>query len=99
MMRTSLLAALCLALLVGVVASPTAQASGRDRDRDDDQAQPDPTLSLDEAVAQAERRHDARVVRAEVKRRDDRVVYRIRLLDSSGRVFEVTVDAKTGEEY
>jgi len=37
-------------------------------------------------------------VRAEEKRRDDRIVYRIRLLGSDGRVFEVTVDAETGQE-
>lgn len=53
-------------------------------------------LSLDEAVARAERRFDARVVRAEEKRRDGRRVYRIRLLSSDGRVFDVLVDAETG---
>jgi len=99
MMRTRLLAVLCLSLLAGVVASPVARASDRDRDRGDDRAMQDRAISLDEAVARAERRHDARAVRAEEKRRDDRIVYRIRLLDSDGRVFEVTVDARTGEEY
>ena len=37
-------------------------------------------LSLDEAVARAERRYKARAVRAEEKRHGDRIEYRIRLL-------------------
>lgn len=53
-------------------------------------------LTLDEAVARAEKRHGARAVRAEETRDDGRVVYRIRLLSADGRVFEVRVDARTG---
>ena len=53
-------------------------------------------LSLDEAVARAEKKYDARVVRAEEKRNGDRRVYQIRLLSDDGRVFDVTVDAETG---
>jgi uncharacterized membrane protein YkoI len=55
-------------------------------------------LSLDEAVARAERRHNARAVRAEEKRNGDRVEYRIRLLGNDGRVFEIRIDAATGRE-
>jgi uncharacterized membrane protein YkoI len=55
-------------------------------------------LSLDEAVARAERRHRARAVRAEEKRHGDRIEYRIRLLADDGRVFEVRIDAATGRE-
>ena len=54
-------------------------------------------ISLDEAVARMEKRYDARVVRAEEKQRDGRRVYRIRLLGTDGRVFEVTVDAASGQ--
>lgn len=53
-------------------------------------------LSLDEAVARAEKQFNARVVRAEERRRGDRRVYQIRLLSSDGRVFDVTVDAESG---
>jgi uncharacterized membrane protein YkoI len=49
-------------------------------------------------VAQAERRYKARAVRAEEKRHDNRVEYRIRLLAEDGRVFEVRIDAATGRE-
>jgi uncharacterized membrane protein YkoI len=58
----------------------------------------DRAISLDEAVAQAERRYKARAVRAEEKRHDDRIEYRIRLLAEDGRVFEVRIDAATGRE-
>jgi uncharacterized membrane protein YkoI len=56
------------------------------------------SVSLDEAVAQAERRYKARAVRAEEKRHGERIEYRIRLLGDDGRVFEVRIDAATGRE-
>ncbi len=55
-------------------------------------------ISLDEAVARAERRYKARAVRAEEKRHGDRIEYRIRLLADDGRVFEVRIDAASGRE-
>lgn len=54
-------------------------------------------LTLDEAVARVEAQYGARAVRAEEDRDGERRVYRIRLLSPDGRVFEVTVDAATGE--
>lgn len=54
-------------------------------------------LTLDEAVARVERQYDARAVRAEARTQDGRTVYRIRLLSGDGRVFEVKVDAETGD--
>lgn len=66
---------------------------GRDRDRGDDDRGSERRLSLDEAMAQAERRYKARAVHGEERRDGDRIVYRIRLLDKDGRVFEVSVDA------
>lgn len=55
-------------------------------------------MTLDEAVARAERKYSARAVRAEEKVQDGRRVYRIRLLSEDGRVFDVTVDAATGKD-
>lgn len=55
-------------------------------------------LTLDQAVARAEQKYGARVVRAEEKTDDGRRVYRIRLLSDDGRVFDITVDAATGQE-
>ena len=91
---------LCLALLAGIVASGPIQASERDRHRDQggERAMEDRAISLDEAVARAERRYNARAVRAEEKRHGDRIEYRIRLLGADGRVFEVRIDAESGRE-
>ena len=91
---------LCLALMAGAVESRQVQASERDRHRDQGskRAMADRDISLDEAVARAERRYDARVVRAEEKRHGDRIEYRIRLLGADGRVFEVRIDAESGRE-
>jgi uncharacterized membrane protein YkoI len=91
---------LCLALAAGILASGQATASNRDHDRDRGGARvmADRAISLDEAVARAERHYDARVVRAEEKKHGDRIEYRIRLLGADGRVFEVRIDAETGAE-
>ena len=53
-------------------------------------------VTLEQAVQQAEKRYQARAVKAEEHRKDGRRVYRIRLLSDDGRVFDVTVDAATG---
>jgi uncharacterized membrane protein YkoI len=98
MNRTTCALALCLTL--AAAASPTALArdSERHRNQGDERTLAEPALSLDDAVAQAERRHNARAVRAEEKRHGDRIEYRIRLLADDGRVFEVRIDAATGRE-
>jgi uncharacterized membrane protein YkoI len=99
---TKLLAVLCLALAAGTAVSGLAQASNREHDRyhdrGGDRAMGDRAISLDEAVARAERRYDARVVRAEERRHGDRIENRIRLLGADGRVFEVRIDAESGRE-
>lgn len=88
------LAVLILALAAGTAAAQPFGQRGPAQER----VLSERGISLDEAVARAERRHAARVVRAEERRNGDRVVYRIRLLGADGRVFEVTVDAATGAE-
>ena len=55
-------------------------------------------VSLDAAVAAAEGRHQARVVKAEVAASDGRRVYVLRLLGRDGRVWTIRVDAGTGLE-
>ena len=96
--RTLSILALLLALAgTGLPAVDAAAANGP-RGRGDGRAQAEAAISLDEAVAQAERRYKARAVRAEEKRHGDRIEYRIRLLGNDGRVFEIRVDAATGRE-
>jgi uncharacterized membrane protein YkoI len=54
------------------------------------------TVSMDQAVKMAEHRFKARVVRAESQVSDGRTVYVLRLLNDSGRVWTVRVDASNG---
>ena len=53
-------------------------------------------VSLDQAVAMAERRFNAKVVRAGVTESNGRRVYVLRLLSEQGRVWTVRVDADSG---
>jgi uncharacterized membrane protein YkoI len=56
-----------------------------------------PGASLDEAIAASERRHKARVVRANVVQGGGRCVYELRLLSDEGRVWTIRVDSRTGD--
>ena len=86
-------------LLIAGAGWPPGDAHAADRGRRGaERAYAEPAISLDEAVARAERRYKARAVRAEEKRHGDRIEYRIRLLGDDGRVFEVRIDAATGRE-
>jgi uncharacterized membrane protein YkoI len=53
-------------------------------------------ISLDQAVKMAEQKFKARVVRAESQQVDGHTVYVLRLLNDSGRVWTVRVDAASG---
>lgn len=53
-------------------------------------------LSMAQAVRLAQHRFRARVVRAETQSQGDRTIYVLRMLDETGRVFAVRVDAVTG---
>ncbi|HUI62457.1 MAG TPA: PepSY domain-containing protein [Steroidobacteraceae bacterium] len=55
-----------------------------------------PALSLDQAIKMAEQRYKARVVRAESQQSEGRTIYVLRLLNESGRVWTVHVDAASG---
>src|SRR5262245_44143733 len=99
MKRMVLLAAASVLLAPLVLAPGDAWAADGNRGhRGGERAQAEPAISLDEAVARAERRYKARAAKAEEKRHGDRVEYRIRLLADDGRVFEIRIDAATGRE-
>lgn len=53
-------------------------------------------MSLDEAVAQARRQTDGKILSAETLRRDGRLVHRIKVLTPDGRVERLTIDAQSG---
>jgi uncharacterized membrane protein YkoI len=96
--RTLSILALLLALAATGLPAVDAAAANGPRGESDRRAQAEAAISLDEAVARAERRYKARAVRAEEKRQGDRIEYRIRLLGDDGRVFEIRIDAATGRE-
>ena len=50
-------------------------------------------VSMDQAVKMTEQRYHARVVKAQTQKDDGRTVYVLRLLDDSGHVRTVRVDA------
>ena len=53
-------------------------------------------ITMNQAVRMVEQRFKARVVRAETRKDGGQTVYVLRLLDRSGRVFTVRVDAASG---
>ncbi len=95
--RCLALCTLCLVLAGTALPPGDAHAAGHGR-RGQERSHAERAISLDEAVARAERRYKARAVRAEEKQHGDRIEYRIRLLGEDGRVFEVRIDAATGRE-
>jgi uncharacterized membrane protein YkoI len=53
-------------------------------------------LSMEQAVKMTEQRYHARVVKAETHHSGSMTVYVLRLLDDSGKVWTVHVDAASG---
>ena len=53
-------------------------------------------LSMDQAVRRVEQQYHARVVKAEAQQANGHTVYSLRLLNDSGKVWTVHVDAASG---
>jgi uncharacterized membrane protein YkoI len=53
-------------------------------------------LSMEQAVKMTEQRYHARVVKAEAQKSGGQTVYVLRLLNDSGKVWTVHVDAASG---
>lgn len=95
----TLLSALLLAV-AAATAMPAADAQGLIDRRPRDNYRIEPVgISKDEAVQKAERKFNARVVKAETVNDGERLVYQIRLLNTEGKVWNVRVDAATGRMY
>jgi uncharacterized iron-regulated membrane protein len=94
-MRVAWLPVLALLLAAPVLPVAAAPGSPLPPDRGGPRALAG-DLTLDQAVKRAEKRYEARAVKAEERREGGRLVYHIRLLSDDGRVFDVTVDAATG---
>jgi Peptidase propeptide and YPEB domain len=98
-MRFSYLALLLVAALVTAVgaAAPFAQAlPPAPTDEGQKPIYLTASMSMDQAVKMAEQRFKARVVRAEAQHDGDHTVYVLRMLNESGRVWTVRVDASNG---
>lgn len=81
-----------------ISAAPAARADDR---RDHEQARAALATGqirpLSELLAEVERRYLGRVVETELEREDGRWIYELTLLPPSGRVFELRLDAASGE--
>ena len=75
-------------------AAPPAQPAMSTRQQSVPSA--DSEISMDQAVRMVEQKYGARVVKAESQRDNGRTVYVLRLLDESGKVWTVHVDAASG---
>jgi len=83
--RTVLLVLWLCVAAGAAVRAPDARAQGSGRE-----------LSLDQAVKMVEHQYHARVVKAEAARSNGRTVYVLKLLNDSGKVWTVRVDAVSG---
>ena len=85
-------AALAAAIVIGMAAAlPPVRA-----DEDRHPITLSSTISMDQAVKMAEQRFKARVVRAEAQHNGDNTIYVLRMLNESGHVWIVRVDASNG---
>ena len=88
-------ALLLLPLLM--LAVPDARADGRrDHERARTALAAGEIRPLAELLAEVERRYAGRVLEAELDREDGRWIYEIKVLPSSGRIFELHFDGATG---
>jgi uncharacterized membrane protein YkoI len=96
--RTWVVAGLALALSSGALAVYAQQVRPPQERMAESQDAPHHhrALSMDKAVRLVQHRFRARVVRAETRRQGDRTIYILRMLDDSGRVFAVRIDAASG---
>jgi len=86
--RTSvLIVLLSLPMATGATAVATEVAHGNT---------PAGEVSMEQAVRMVEQRYRARVVKAESRKDNGRTTYVLKLLDDSGKVWTVHVDATSG---
>lgn len=78
-------------------AAPAAADRPRDHDRARRALESGEIRPLSELLAAIEARYDGRVIETELDRDDGRWIYEFKLLPPSGRLFELEVDAATGE--
>lgn len=87
---------MALVLSAGALIARTQEAPATASRLAERPASPQQKISMDKAVRLAQRHFRARVVRAETETQGDRTIYVLRMLDETGRVFAVRVDAASG---
>lgn len=93
---TRLLIGLLAIVMLGAAGTSQPAEEGRRGERHHERTMAEGGITIDQAIAMAEKRFKARVVRADAKNEGGRTVYVLRLLNESGRVWTVKVDAATG---
>ncbi|MEY2853313.1 MAG: hypothetical protein RL030_445 [Pseudomonadota bacterium] len=90
---------LCALLPLTAAAHSSDESKKAERQQERERpAPPRQNISLDQAIAMAEQRYKARVVRADTTEADGRRYHVLRLLSQEGRVWTVRIDAVTGQE-
>lgn len=54
-------------------------------------------LPLEQIIASVQQRYEGKLIEATLKKYRHRYIYRLELLDSKGRVWDITTDATTGQ--
>jgi uncharacterized membrane protein YkoI len=85
-----------LILLLCAVGAPVGSCAAAAARADEGERVASIAVSMDQAVKMVEQRFHARVVKAETQREGDHTLYVLRLLDDSGKVWTVRVDATSG---
>jgi uncharacterized membrane protein YkoI len=95
--------ALLLCVLAAGMSSPAAWAKKHKKDQPEIRGEQQrevagrcPGFSLDQVIAQIERKNKARVVRTDVVKEGGDCIYVLRLLSDEGRVWTVRVDSRSG---
>jgi uncharacterized membrane protein YkoI len=94
--RCSVIRAVVLAT-AGLIASAIALAHARDHDEARRAVEAGEARPLTEILNIVEGKLPGEIVRVNIERQHDLWVYEFRVIDSKGRLFEVYVDARTGE--
>jgi len=88
---------LALAALSAVSIGPAAADSRRDHERARAALEAGEIRPLAALIGQVEERFVGRIIETELEREGGRWIYELKLLPPSGAVFEIKLDAATGE--
>jgi uncharacterized membrane protein YkoI len=102
MWRRSRFLALILACgLISAAAAAAEDSREPEGDHDQDRAfgalQRGEILPLDKVLAGLGQRHPGELIGVELERREGRWIYEVRLIDGSGRLVDLDIDARTGK--